>query len=158
MVANGDRCVGEEVMDIDLSFRTPNHGYTWSQDYAELLDAMSSGAVVAIVLYDTLRDGTKIFDVCFMLCRPISYKHVEFVASARGIEFFSSRDVQEFLELCSRHEVRFIDPQADNSLLAALESSGIPTQAQGDPSTTPPLRISVTKAREIMEGVENGWD
>lgn len=44
----------------------------------------------------------------------------------------------------SPHEVR-----------AALNISGIPTQAQGDPATTPPLRVSVRRAREIMEGLDH---
>lgn len=39
------------------------------------------------------------------------------------------------------------------NLLAALTLSGIPAQAQGDPATTPPLRISVRRAREIMENI-----
>jgi hypothetical protein len=49
-----------------------------------------------------------------------------------------------------------LDEQAQNidRLRAALTRSGIPVQAQGDPATTPPLRISVSLAREIMEGLK----
>jgi hypothetical protein len=98
-------------MSDDRAWRTPNSEYTWSQDYTAMLDAMVGGAVMAICLYETFRDGTKLFDACFMMCRPISYKHVEFVASARGIEYFSARDDREFIELCAKHEVSFLDPK-----------------------------------------------
>lgn len=190
-------------MPNDLSWRMPSPKYAWSQDYAALLDAMVEGAVMAVFLYDTFRDGTKLFDACLMMRRPISYKHVEFVASARGIEYFSARDVDEFKVLCEKYEAKFLDPrtatQGDcihcgalvsnddvdhwktcpshpanaeiyrlHAAIAAsqlesgtqiyrqqraLTTSGIPAQAQGDPATTPPLRVSVRRAREIMEEI-----
>ena len=110
-------------MPNNFSWRTPNPAYTWSQDYAALLDALANGAVMATCLYNTNRDGTKIFDACFMMRRPISYKHVEFVASARGIEYFSARDADEFVELCEKYEVRFLDPNSDKCLRAALQKA-----------------------------------
>lgn len=111
------------VMADDLSWRTPSPIYAWSQDYASLLDAMVNGAVMATCLYDTRRDGTKIFDACFMLRRPISYKHVEFVASARGIEYFSARDAGEFMDLCKKYEVSFLDPKSEKRRRAALQKA-----------------------------------
>ena len=110
-------------MPDNFSWRIPNRVYAWSQDYAALLDEMVGGAVMAVCLYDTLRDGTKIFDACFMMRRPISYKYVEFVASARGIEYFSARDVDEFIALCEKYEVKFIGPKSDDIIRAALQKA-----------------------------------
>lgn len=172
-------------MPNDCAWRTPNSEYAWSQDYAALLDATIGGAVVGVGLYDTSRDGTKLFDACFMMRRPISYKHVEFVASARGIEYFSARDADEFKVLCEKYEVKFLDPRAAsqgdcihcgtfvsnndvdhwrtclshpaNAEIARLRAALAPILAHADaPDTAPPLRISVRQAREIMEGLENG--
>ena len=110
-------------MPDDLSWRTPSPAYAWSQDYPALLDAMVNGAVMATCIYDTLRDGTKIFDACFMMRRPISYKHVEFVASARGVEYFSARDADEFVALCKKYEVSFLDPSSDKDVRAVLQKA-----------------------------------
>lgn len=172
-------------MSDDRAWRTPNSEYTWSQDYTAMLDAMVGGAVMAICLYETFRDGTKLFDACFMMRRPILYKHVEFVAGARGIEYFSARDADEFKVLCEKYEVKFLDPRAAsqgdcihcgtfvsnndvdhwrtclshpaNAEIARLRAALAPILAHADaPDTAPPLRISVRQAREIMEGLENG--
>jgi len=137
-------------MPDDLSFRAPNNGYLWSKDYASLVKAMGGGAIVATVLYDNMRDGTKIFDVCFMMCRPVSYKHVELIASARGIEYFSARDESEFIALCEKYEVSFLDPKVDSSFRSAL--APILRHAEG-PDTAPPLRLSVAETRRIKKEV-----
>ena len=113
---------------LDLSFRTPAKGYTWSQDYNLLMKLMIDGAIVALVLYDTFQDGRKLFDVCMMLRKPISEKHVELVASARGVEYFSAYSGDEFVELCEKYEVKFLDPTENTSLRAALTASGIPAR------------------------------
>lgn len=94
----------------DISFRNPSPDYGWSQDYNRLLSTMIDGAIVALVLYDTFQDGRKIFDVCMMLRKPVSDKHVELVATVRGIEYFSAYSVSEFVELCEKYEVKFLDP------------------------------------------------
>ena len=95
-----------------LSFRTPAAGYAWSKDYKRLMEAMIDGAIVALVLYDTFQDGRKIFDVCMMMRKPISDKHVELVASVRGIEYFGAYSGDEFVELCEKYEVKFLDPRS----------------------------------------------
>lgn len=110
-------------MENDRTWRTPNSEYAWSQDYVALLDAMVGGAIMGVVLYEPFRDGTKLFDSCLFLRRQISYKHVEFVASGRGIEYFSSREPSEFLEFCEEYEVRFLDPRKDKTARAALQKA-----------------------------------
>jgi hypothetical protein len=124
-------------MDNDRAWRIPNTEYAWSQDYTALIDAMIGGAVLGVVLYDTFRDGTKLFDSCLFMRRPISYKHVDFVASGRGIEYFSARNASEFLELCEKYEVSFLNPKSDRAVRAALEKAVADYGKPGGPWNIP---------------------
>lgn len=134
----------------DISFRNPSPGYKWSQDYNLLLSAMVDGAIVALVLYDTFQDGRKIFDVCMMMRKPISEKHVEFVASVRGIEYFGAYSGDEFVKLCKKYEVRFMDPAENARLRSALAPLLSHAEAH---DYAPPIRMSVRQCREIKEKV-----